>query len=76
MMYTAEFTRIIGTEQRTIELPCRNIDQFSKTSDLFNQAAELLGAKPFSIVISLCPYGYITTAQRKGEYVFGTLHKN
>jgi hypothetical protein len=77
-MYTAVVTRIIGNQQTTIELPCRNVTTFARTTDFFNDAAAKLGAQPFSIVIDVDPNGYamMSYAKRKGEYVFATLHKD
>jgi hypothetical protein len=83
MLYTAVVTRIVGNQQTTIELPCRNIEEFSRTTEFFNRAAILLGSpKPFQTVISHCPYGMIASARgavrgkSTGEYVFATLHRN
>lgn len=73
MLYTAVFTRIVGNEQITTEVPCPNIDTFWRTTDFFNAHC---GTRRFNIVISHCPYGMICSAQRKGEYVFATLHRN
>lgn len=74
-MGTALVTRIVGQQQTSIELPC-SLHEFADTTELFNRAASTLGSeRPFGIVVSHCPYGYIASAQRRGELVIATFHR-
>lgn len=74
-MGTAFVTRIVGPQQSSIELPC-SLHEFADSTEFFNRAAASLGSpKPFSIVVSHCPCGYIASAQRRGEQIIATFHR-